>query len=365
MTHAYRNRSPRRLAVLIATALAAMPLDASEIRSHPEARGENRPSIHEAGNGTPVVEITTPGADGVSHNVYRQLDVDERGVVFNNGRTTSATTLAGQIGANPALASGTADLILNEIRSASPSQLAGYLEIGGDPADLVIANPAGITCNGCGFINADRAMLTTGRPRFDEGRWTGLDVRDGRIRIEGDGMDASRTAEADLLARSIEINAGIWADRLDVTTGTGRFDRAGALVESMTPDTPAPAWSIDTARLGGMYANKIRLVANERGVGVNHAGEAITGSGGLELHADGRLVNRGNLRSGGPASIETSELVNQGLVQADDDIEIDSSGGLVNREGSIVTGGSLDLNARDVSNEGNIHAGKNLAIDSS
>ncbi|WP_372591474.1 hypothetical protein, partial [Guyparkeria sp.] len=86
MTHAYRNRSPRRLAVLIATALAAMPLDASEIRSHPEARGENRPSIHEAGNGTPVVEITTPGADGVSHNVYRQLDVDERGVVFNNGR---------------------------------------------------------------------------------------------------------------------------------------------------------------------------------------------------------------------------------------------------------------------------------------
>ncbi|MFP4462785.1 MAG: filamentous hemagglutinin N-terminal domain-containing protein, partial [Guyparkeria sp.] len=224
--------SIRPLVALIACLLAAPPLAASDIRSHPDAPGDKQPVIRESANGTPVIDIGTPGKDGVSHNVYRKLDVDGNGAVFNNGRQGSTTALAGQIGANPSLAGGTAELILNEVRSASPSELAGYLEIGGDPADLVVANPAGITCNGCGFINAERAMLTTGRPTFEGDRWTGLDVRGGRIRIEGDGMDASRTAQADLLARAVEINAGIWADRLDVTTGTGRFDRDGALVES-------------------------------------------------------------------------------------------------------------------------------------
>lgn len=363
MTHAYRTHSPRALSAFIAAALAAPPLAASEIRSHPEAHGENRPSIHQSGNGTPVVDITTPGTDGVSHNVYQQLDVNERGVVFNNGRTTSTTNLAGQIGANPALAGGTADLILNEVRSASPSQLAGYLEIGGDPADLVVANPAGITCNGCGFINAERTTLTTGRPTFEDNRWNGLDVRGGRIRIEGDGMDASRTAEADLLARAVEINAGIWADRLDITTGTGQFDRTGKRIDPTTPGTPAPEWGIDTAQLGGMYANKIRLVANEHGVGVRNEGTIAARTDGLTITADGKLVNTGTTASARNASMQGTSMINTGEVHAEHALGLDIVGTLDNRSGQIIGQGDSSIEATGIDNRhGDILAQDKLTL---
>ncbi|MCL7750735.1 hemagglutinin repeat-containing protein [Guyparkeria hydrothermalis] len=363
MTHSRSIPTRRSLAVWVTAALATPSVGASEIHSHPDARGKHRPSIHESGNGTPVVDITTPGADGVSHNVYRQLDVDKKGVVFNNGRTTSATALAGQIGANPALASGTADLILNEVRSATPSQLAGYLEIGGDPADLVVANPAGITCDGCGFINAERAMLTTGRPLFDGDRWTGLDVRGGRIRIEGEGMDASRTAEADLLARAVEINAGLWADRLEITTGTGRFDRSGTLTESLAANTPSPEWGIDTARLGGMYANKIRLVANEHGVGVRNAGTIAAGEAGLAVTVDGKLVNHGTATTAGNARLQADRITNTGEIHVQADLGLDVGGMLDNRAGRITGQADVTANAAALDNrDGAILAGEALTL---
>ncbi|MFI9652765.1 two-partner secretion domain-containing protein, partial [Guyparkeria halopsychrophila] len=363
MTHSLRTHSSRALTAWIASTLVAPTVAASEIRSHPDARGENRPGIHQSANGTPVVEITTPGTDGVSHNVYQQLDVDKAGVVFNNGRQTSATELAGQIGANPALVGGTADLILNEVRAASPSQLAGYLEIGGNPADLVVANPAGITCNGCGFINAERAMLTTGRPLFEDERWTGLDVREGRIRIEGDGMDASRTAEADLLARAIEINAGIWADHLDVTTGIGDFDREGQLIESAAAATASPEWGIDTARLGGMYANKIRLVANEHGVGVRNDGTLAAGTEGMAVTADGKLVNNGTVASAGSAAMQAETIVNPGEMHAEGGLALDAAQAIDNRDGRIVGQADVTVKASTIDNRtGQTLAGGTLRL---
>ena len=365
MTRQLRTRLPRHTASTLMLAIFVAPtLSASDIHAHPEASGESRPHIRQAGNGTPVVDITTPGGDGVSHNVYRQLDVDEAGVVFNNGRQTSATTLAGQIGANPALAGGTADLILNEVRAASPSQLAGYLEIGGDPADLVVANPAGITCNGCGFINAERTMLTTGKPRFANDQWAGLDVRGGNIRIEGDGMDASRTAQADLLARAVEINAGIWAEEINVTTGVGRFDPQGRLTGALDTDAPAPAWSIDTAHLGGMYANKIRLVANESGVGVRNAGTVSAGTGGLTVTADGRLLNQGTATAQGTMDLRARQLTNRGDVHAEGDLALSAEATIDNRNAHIT--GQDDITARaDVvdNRQGELLAGKRLDVE--
>nr|WP_284047542.1 hemagglutinin repeat-containing protein [Guyparkeria hydrothermalis] len=343
--------------------LLAPSLSAGDIRSHPDASGDTRPSIHQSGNGTPVVDITTPGADGVSHNVYRQLDVDEAGVVFNNGRTTSATTLAGQIGANPALVGDAADLILNEVRSGSPSQLGGYLEIGGNPADLVIANPAGITCDGCGFINTERAMLTTGRPRFTDGRWTDLEVRGGRIRVEGDGMDASRTAQADLLARAVEINAGIWADELTITTGLGQFATDGRLTEATNGGSPSGEWSIDTARLGGMYANKIRLIANEHGVGVRNAGTVSAGPGGLTVTVDGRLVNEGTTTTQGTMNLSARQVSNAGDIHAEGKLTLEADTGLDNQNARISGQGDITLTAGAIGNRnGEVLAGERLSI---
>ncbi|MBT0722843.1 filamentous hemagglutinin N-terminal domain-containing protein, partial [Rosenbergiella collisarenosi] len=108
------------------------------------------------------VNIRPPSAAGVSHNTYTQFDIERQGAILNNGRTASQTQLAGYVTANPWLAKGEAKVILNEVNSRDPSRLHGLLEVAGRQADIIIANPAGITCDGCGFINANRATLTTG-----------------------------------------------------------------------------------------------------------------------------------------------------------------------------------------------------------
>lgn len=64
----------------------------------------------------------------------------------------------------------------------NPSQLRGYLEVAGQRAQVVIANPWGITCSGCGFINTQQATLTTGTPQLNaQGELTGYQVAGGRV----------------------------------------------------------------------------------------------------------------------------------------------------------------------------------------
>ncbi|WP_387696260.1 filamentous hemagglutinin N-terminal domain-containing protein, partial [Photorhabdus sp. RM157S] len=73
---------------------------------------------------------------------------------LNNSANTTQTQLGGMVAGNPWLAKGEANIILNEVNSHDPSHLNGWIEVAGRKAEVVIANPAGITCNGCGFINA-------------------------------------------------------------------------------------------------------------------------------------------------------------------------------------------------------------------
>jgi filamentous hemagglutinin family protein len=41
---------------------------------------------------------------------------------------------------------------LNEVVDGKTSNIAGWLELVGNKAGVITANPYGITCNGCGFI---------------------------------------------------------------------------------------------------------------------------------------------------------------------------------------------------------------------
>lgn len=125
----------------------------------PNAAPSQRPVLHTTANGLPQVDISAPTAGGVSINRYQQFDVGTPGAIINNGRTASLTDLAGWVAANPALLARPATLIVNEVRSSKPSELHGYLEIARSKADLIIANPAGITCKGCGFLHANRVFL--------------------------------------------------------------------------------------------------------------------------------------------------------------------------------------------------------------
>ena len=273
-----------------------------------------QPTVMQSANGTPQVNIQTPSAAGVSRNTYSQFDVNQQGAILNNSHKNVQSQLGGMVAGNPWLAKGEAKVILNEVNSRDPSRLNGMIEVAGKKAQVVIANPSGITCNGCGFINANRATLTTGQAQLTNGSLTGYQVERGEGTIEGAGMDSSAADYTDIIARSVKVNAGLWAKDLKVTTGRNRVDAAHERIEK-TGDDPAtrPQLAVDVASLGGMYAGKIRMVGTESGVGVRNAGALGAQAGSVTLTADGRIENSGTLRAREDATVRTAgEFSNSG-----------------------------------------------------
>jgi len=141
---------------------------AAEIHADQSAPKNQQPVVLKAANGVEIVNIQTPNAAGVSRNTYSQFNVSEQGVIMNNSRTNVQTQLGGWVQGNPFI-NTPARVIFNEVNSSHPSYLNGYIEISGSRASFVLANPSGISCNGCGFINAYRATFTTGTPIFNGG----------------------------------------------------------------------------------------------------------------------------------------------------------------------------------------------------
>ncbi|MFP1682892.1 DUF637 domain-containing protein [Alloalcanivorax sp. C16-1] len=281
--------------------------------------------VDKAANGVPVVNIRNPNGAGVSHNFYQDLNVGRQGMILNNGRGLSQTELAGYIEGNPNLKNGSARLILNEVIGANPSALNGYLEVGGARADVVIANPNGITCNGCGFINTDHATLTTGRALMDaDGALRAFDVQGGRIHIGADGANTGNVDRFDLIARSVSLAGAINADQLNVIAGRQRVDPRTLATEGLSEeslDGEIPAFAIDAAALGGMYANRIRLVGNEKGVGVRLDAPVAAQNGDLTLSANGRL-SFSALSASDSVQLAAADVTANGHLVAGDRIDV-------------------------------------------
>ncbi|HCB0569064.1 TPA: hemagglutinin repeat-containing protein [Klebsiella quasipneumoniae subsp. similipneumoniae] len=310
------------------------------------APGGQQPQIANSANGTPQVNIQTPSGAGVSRNVYSQFDVDGRGVVLNNSHANTSTQLAGMVAGNPNLAKGEARVILNEVNTRDPSRLNGYIEVAGQKAQVVIANPAGISCDGCGFINANRATLTTGQVQYGNGQISGYDVNRGEIIVQGGGLDASSVDSTDLLARAVKINTGVWAQELKVTAGRNQIDAAHSRTTAKSADGSAPpAVAIDVSALGGMYAHKIRLVGTERGVGVHNAGNIGAAAGDVAISADGSLSNSGVIQSAQNLQLSVKgDLHNQGQLYAGKDSVVTASATLTN-DGMIAAQGDTRIAA--------------------
>lgn len=310
------------------------------------APGGQRPTVLQTGNGLPQINIQTPNSQGLSHNKYSQFDVGERGAILNNGQHNTQTQLAGQVAGNPWLAKGSANIILNEVNSMNPSQLRGFVEVAGKKADVIIANPAGITCSGCGFINAGNNTLAAGRVQLKNGQVAGYDIDRGRISIRGGGMDGSRQDYTHLIARAVEVNARLQAGDLKVTTGRNQTDAEGNVIQVKADDPQGrPQFAVDTSALGGMYGRRITLVGTERGVGVRNAGEIGATQGGFTLNAQGKISNSGTLYAQQNLALKTAQLDNQG---------------------QISSGGSLNITSQgDITSKGTLSASSNLQLDSS
>ena len=290
-------------------------------------------------NGSNTININAPSANGISHNKYTQFDVSGKGMILNNSRDSSLTSVAGVIAGNRNLNnSAAARIILNEVTSKRASNLQGNLEVAGEKAHVIIANPNGITCNGCDFINTSRNTLTTGRPVMQHDDLMGFDVKNGTITVSDQGMKDNFSAYTDLIARYIKVQGRIEANHLSLMSGGNQQvsiedNKVIAKGESMKGRSEV---GIDVSHLGSMYAKKITLIANNDGVGVRHEGN-IESQGDLFISSVGHISSQ------------------KGVMQAANKIDISADGDITQKQG-IITANNVVIAANKIHNTGVIKA---------
>ncbi len=355
---ALKTLSQRGLALILANALFWQPLLAQADGIVVSGPGT---TLGQAGNGVPVVNIATPNGSGLSHNQFKDYNVGPNGVILNNANgAMQSTQMGGIIVGNPNLKGGAANVILNEVNGGSPSQLRGYTEVAGKSAKVIVANPYGISCNGCGFINTPNVTLTTGKPVIDQvGRLDHYQVDGGAVTIDGQGLNASNVDHFEIITRSAKINAQINARQLTVIAGRNDVD-AQTLKTTVRADdgSQKPELAIDSSALGGMYAGAIKLVGTEAGVGVKLDGTLAASGGDIQLDANGHL-SMAQAASSGAVDIKAASLDAHGPVYAGTAIKVQTKGELKNRK-SLAARDSITLASNgQLTNNGIIEAGVN------
>ncbi|MGP1069079.1 hemagglutinin repeat-containing protein [Serratia sp. CY56907] len=365
----------RRSVWLLGLLMFAGPVMADGIVADGGANPSQRPEVINTQNGLPQVNITAPNQAGVSHNQYQQFDVDAKGAILNNSAVMTATQMAGMIQGNPNLNpnSAPARVILNEVNSNNPSQLRGFMEVAGGKAQVIVANPAGIVCNGCGTINAGRMTLTTGKPQLNaDGSVAGYQVERGVVRIEGGGLNGDTrhdTEYVDILARAVEVNAGVWAkEGVSVVAGRNRVSADGKTAAPLSDDGSArPELAIDMGQMGGMYSGGIRMIGTEAGVGVRNQGGQVRAGKTLTVSSEGKLSWRsdapdaatqagGNIQLAAKGDIET-----HGKVYSGGQLAVQSREGMLTQSGTLAAAGNVHLNAaRGIQSSGHLLAGSNV-----
>jgi len=363
----------RRSVWLLGLALSGGQAIAGGIVADGGAANGQRPQVIATQNGLSQVNITAPNQAGLSHNRFTQFDVDRKGAILNNSATMTSTQLAGMVQGNPNLkpGSGAARVILNEVNSSSPSQLRGFLEVAGGRAQVIVANPAGILCNGCGTLNAGRMTLTTGKPQLDAGgRLTGYQVERGTVQIEGGGLNGDSrhdTGYVEILARAVNVNAAIHAkDDLLVVAGRNRISADGQeIFPLLTPDGTQPAVAIDMGQMGGMYSGQIRMIGTEAGVGVRNQGGHIQAGKTLSVSSAGRLVwqsagqQEAVTQAGGDIALKAQESIEyRGKLHSGGTLTVDSHTGKLTQSGTLAAAGNVQLSAAGgIESSGHLLAG--------
>ncbi|MFV3404163.1 RNase A-like domain-containing protein [Pseudomonas sp. NY15463] len=383
----------RGIVLLLINALFWQPLWAQAAPGIVVSNGTTQ--LTQAGNGVPVVNIAAPNSSGLSHNKFQAYNVGKEGLILNNATgNLQSTQLGGIIVGNPNLKGHAASTILNEVKGGSPSQLNGYTEVAGRSARVIVANPYGITCNGCGFINTPRATLTTGKPVLDDnGRLQRFEVDGGQVGIEGDGLDASNIDQFEIITRSAKINGEIHARKLTIIAGQNDVAADTLATTARASDGNAPELAIDASALGGMYANTIRLVGTEAGVGVKLDGNLAASAGDMQLDANGHLrvaqaAASGNIDvhgrsveltgptyAAGKVTVQAdTTLTNRGTLAAAGDVALTAGGTLrnsaiveagVNRDNTRNQSADVTLRGETVENHGQVIASRTLDVTAS
>ena len=337
-------------------------------------QGKLGPKIEEARNGMTVVNINTPNDKGLSHNQYNAFNVDEKGLILNNANRPVNTELAGYIMGNPNLVGSTANTILNEVTGTSSTSMNGALEVAGDKAHVIVANPNGISVNNGTFINASSATLTTGNPMINNGSVTGYNVQKGVITVGEKGLNASKTARTDMLAEAVKLNGKVWAQDAQVVTGKNDIsvDATGKVTNTHKTGESSQV-GLDVAAIGGMYANSMYLVGTNDGFGVNNQG-VLSAQNKLTIDSTGKLQNTGTIAATdanittksleqmnkGKLYVDTAKITTDSVIQTGNATTKEAPVMIAQKDLSIATKSIVNTDGSVIKAEGKLQLGKTM-----
>ena len=337
-------------------------------------QGKLGPKIEEARNGMTVVNINTPNDKGLSHNQYNAFNVDEKGLILNNANRPVNTELAGYIMGNPNLVGPTANTILNEVTGTSSTSMNGALEVAGNKAHVIVANPNGISINNGTFINASSATLTTGNPIINNGSVTGYNVQQGVITVGEKGLNASKTARTDMLAEAVKLNGKVWAQDTQVVTGKNDIsvDATGKVTNAHKTGESSQV-GLDVAAIGGMYANSMYLVGTNDGFGVNNQG-ILSAQNKLTIDSTGKLQNTGTIAATdanittksleqmnkGKLYVDTAKITTDSVIQTGNATTKEAPVMIAQKDLSIATKSIVNTDGSVIKAEGKLQLGKTI-----
>ena len=267
--------------------------------------------LDESANGVPIVNISTPNKNGISINEFSEYNIDEKGQILNNADNIGRSHLGGLINANPNLAPNqAANLVILQVNGSNRSQIEGYLEaLSREKIDVILSNENGLYINNGGTINIKNFTATTGKVNLKDGDFIGIDVEKGNIVIGPKGMDGTNANYVEIIAKTLELRGNVVTNDLKVVTGSNSAVPNGDI-------------AIDAKELGGMYANRIRIISTDKGAGVNSDAFIVSKNSKLEITADGKI--KVNKIQGKGIDIKGKEYEQKDLAYSDEGISINA-----------------------------------------
>ncbi|WP_345817827.1 filamentous hemagglutinin N-terminal domain-containing protein (plasmid) [Paraburkholderia sp. PREW-6R] len=339
------------------------------------ADGGTATSVLTRSNGHQTVNIA-PAIGGVSNNTYSLFNVTSAGADLDN------------VGIN-------ARTIVNQVTSTNPSLIQGAISVLGPRANVILANPNGVTIDGGSFINAGHVVLSTGQVSFNDltpapgvtQRNVVLTTSQGTITIGPGGLTGT-LINLDLIAKQLAINGPVTNSftssnsgiRAIVGDSTNTYNTSFSpsdnthdwLASSTSPGSTSSALAVDISALGSLTAGRIELIVNDQGAGVRsfgklyaNAGDAIILANGDVGVTDGSIVAEHDVQLSTPGAVALTHA----QVNAANDVNISANGIALSDNGNGATllaanTGSVNLTSTgDISNTGSAIQAGSVASD--
>ncbi|WP_226800708.1 filamentous hemagglutinin N-terminal domain-containing protein [Burkholderia sp. Z1] len=255
--------------------------------------GGTATTVSTGASGRQTVNIA-PTIGGVSNNTYSSFNVSKAGADLNN------------VGIN-------ARTIVNQVTSTNPSLIQGNINVLGPRANVILANPNGVTVDGGSFTNTGHVVLSTGQVSFNDltlapgvtQRNVVLTTNRGGIAIGPGGLSGT-LVNLDLIAKQLSINGPVTNDFTSSTSGirsivgdsTATYDTSFSpsdnghdwLIGTSSPGTKSNAVAVDITAAGGLTAGRVQLIVTDQGAGVHSLGKIYANAGDVVVTANGDIA---------------------------------------------------------------------------